>query len=34
MQEYPFPVVMPYEYLISVGECSWGDVYIHDYRSG
>ena len=33
MQEYPFPVVMPYEYLISVGECTWGDLYIHDYRS-
>ena len=33
MQEYPFPVVMPYEYLISVGECQWGDLYIHDYRS-
>ena len=26
-------MVMPYEYLISMGECSWGDVYIHDYRS-
>ena len=24
--------MMPYEYLISVGECSWGDLYIHDYR--
>lgn len=23
---------MPYEYLISVGECQWGDLYIHDYR--
>ena len=22
---------MPYEYLISIGKCEWGNLYIHDY---
>ena len=22
---------MPYEYMIAIGKCQWGDLYIHDY---
>ncbi|KAK8827593.1 hypothetical protein WA577_007140 [Blastocystis sp. JDR] len=29
--EYPFPIVTPYEYEISLKEREWEAVYIHDY---
>ena len=30
-QEYPFPIITPYEYEISIGEHSWDAIYMNDY---